>query len=62
MKKTGAWIIAAIILSFANASAEDGYRLWLRYDLIADRDLRDTYRDWIRSWIVSSRSPSADTE
>ena len=58
MKKTSAWIIAAFILSFANVHAEDGYRLWLRYDLIADSNVRDTYRDLIRGWIVSSQSPT----
>jgi alpha-glucuronidase len=37
--------------------AEDGYRLWLRYDLINDIKLLDEYNKTISSWIVQGETP-----
>jgi alpha-glucuronidase len=38
------------------ASAEDGYRLWLRYDLIDDESLRDNYAASLRQVIFETPS------
>ena len=32
-----------VALGATLARAEDGYRLWLRYDLVADTSLRESY-------------------
>jgi len=40
------------------ARAEDGYRLWLRYDLISDNQVLNTYRQSIKGWIVDGQSPT----
>lgn len=38
--------------------AEDGYRLWLRYDLIANSQLLQTYRQQIKGLLFESDSPT----
>jgi alpha-glucuronidase len=40
------------------AKAEDGYRLWLRYDLIADDILRDRYQAKLRQIALDPTSPT----
>ncbi len=40
--------------------AEDGYRLWLRYDPVDDPALLATYRQQIHSFYVSGKSPTID--
>ena len=47
---------AASLVLFAAARAEDGYRLWLRYDLIADESQRHAYADALTE-IVAPDSP-----
>jgi alpha-glucuronidase len=37
--------------------AEDGYRLWLRYDKIADKTLLDLYNNSISGWEMDCNSP-----
>ena len=38
--------------------AEDGYRLWLRYDKISDLQLLNEYRSSIKGWIIEGNSPT----
>ena len=38
--------------------AEDGYRLWLRYDLVANTKKLDAYRHTVTSWMVAGESPT----
>ena len=47
-------LIALAALCGGRATAEDGYRLWLRYDLIGDRALRSGYSAAARNVILSA--------
>ncbi len=56
--------LAAIFLLFfalncgrAVLLAENGYRLWLRYDRIDDQSVLNSYRKCITGWIVEGDSP-----
>lgn len=44
----------------APARAEDGYRLWLRYEPVSDAGMRDAYRAALRSLLISGSSPTLD--
>jgi alpha-glucuronidase len=39
-------------------SAEDGYRLWLRYDKISDSQLLIVYKSSVTGWLVEGNSPT----
>ncbi|WP_416306433.1 alpha-glucuronidase family glycosyl hydrolase [Neptunicella sp. SCSIO 80796] len=41
-------------------SGEDGYRLWLKYDLIQDQSLRQQYRQQLQSFFIASDSATVD--
>ena len=45
----GLILIAVVALTAATLRGEDGYRLWLRYDPIADETLRRAYADKLRT-------------
>ncbi|MDF9799501.1 alpha-glucuronidase [Catalinimonas alkaloidigena] len=49
-----------LIFSFVTNSiqAEDGYRLWLRYDQVKDAQQLNTYREAIGGWLVEGESPT----
>jgi alpha-glucuronidase len=48
-----AWLLACLLSCLAaSASAEDGYRLWLRYDPIADPALVQAYRAGISEIVI----------
>ncbi|MEX0770701.1 MAG: hypothetical protein WD035_08210 [Balneolaceae bacterium] len=38
-------------------NAEDGYRLWLRYDLIQDQEKLDVYRNQLKQVVLKGNSP-----
>jgi len=40
----------------AELRAEDGYRLWLRYDLIDEASLLKEYREQIQGWMIQGES------
>ena len=40
----------------AEIQAEDGYRLWLRYDLIQEASLLEEYREQIQGWMILGES------
>jgi alpha-glucuronidase len=42
------------------AIAEDGYRLWLRYDRVKDEARLSTYRGLIKGWMIDGSSPTLD--
>jgi alpha-glucuronidase len=46
-----------LLFSILNLNAEDGYRLWLRYDKINDQALLDRYNEVISGWMVEGNSP-----
>lgn len=49
--------ILILIFSTELLSADDGYRLWLRYDKISDAGLLDQYNKTISGWIIEGESP-----
>ncbi len=51
-------IFIVFFLSSVNANAEDGYRLWLRYDLIQNTHLLNEYRLNIREVLIDANSPT----
>ena len=58
-KRRVQFIFLLLFLVCTSAFAEDGYRLWLRYDKVDDPVLLETYRQAISSLYVPGRS---DTE
>jgi alpha-glucuronidase len=50
-------IISVIFCLSGETKAEDGYRLWLRYDRIAEPELLDQYTSIITGWIIEGNSP-----
>ena len=56
-------ILLAVLPLFAyenTAYADDGYRLWLKYDLISDRQKVDEYKQSIKAWMVEGNSPTIE--
>ena len=55
-------LITALIISFfincTNLHSEDGYRLWLRYDMVANKSLLKLYSTQIKYLIVDNNSPT----
>lgn len=49
-----------LFLNGPASSAEDGYRLWLRYEKIKDVELRENYINALRSVCVAGSSPAID--
>jgi alpha-glucuronidase len=60
-KASGSLFCAIVLLLFAAmvASAEDGYRLWLRYDRLPSPML-ETYRSRLTALVVPGQSPTFD--
>lgn len=52
--------VAAMLYLIQPLRAEDGYRLWLRYDQISDKQKLDDYRRQLRGWMVDVVSPTGD--
>lgn len=57
MKKIAlfSFLILAVVLL---VKAEDGYRLWLRYDRIANSQKLAQYNQFIKGWVVEGDSPT----
>jgi alpha-glucuronidase len=51
------FVALAFILIFRSLAAEDGYRLWLRYDKISDPAILDSYRKQVTGLIVEGNTP-----
>jgi alpha-glucuronidase len=59
MKKSRLILILFSLFSFPTIlNAEDGYRLWLRYDKISDNQLLIEYRNSITGYLIEGRSPT----
>ncbi len=56
LKGRGNLFILLLFLICSVARAEDGYRLWLRYDKVDDPALLETYRQTISSLYIPGRS------
>jgi len=52
--------VTILVLSFAISEvfAEDGYRLWLRYDLITNQEILKEYKTAIQSLYIEKQSPT----
>ena len=50
-------LILIFILSAKLLSADDGYRLWLRYDVVSDKAVLDQYNKSVSGWIIEGESP-----
>lgn len=50
-----------LFLFIQNTSADDGYRLWLRFDEISDTRIRDTYRKNLQQVVLEGESPVLKT-
>jgi alpha-glucuronidase len=49
---------AIILLGCSELKAEDGYRLWLRYDLVSDPQILNQYNKSITGLIIEGESPT----
>jgi len=59
MKKSQLILILFSIFPFyGRLNAEDGSRLWLRYDKISDSQLLIEYKSSIKGWIIEGHSPT----
>jgi alpha-glucuronidase len=58
LKKILIILIAGLSLPQFELRGEDGYRLWLRYELIADNQKLAAYRKTVQTWHVSGTSPT----
>jgi alpha-glucuronidase len=50
-------LVLIFILSAKLLSADDGYRLWLRYDVVSDKAVLDQYNKSVSGWIIEGESP-----
>src|SRR5208337_2917093 len=62
MKKILSFFVLFIFLIVCNCSAcaDDGYRLWLKYDLISNPPKLKEYRESIKAWMIEGNSPTID--
>lgn len=60
MKKTHCLLLLVLLTCLQQLSAEDGYRLWLRYDRITNTALLNEYRSQISSIYAEGHSPVLD--
>ncbi len=51
-------LLFAFPLFINNSFADDGYRLWLKYDLISNKKLISEYKQIIKGWIIEGDSPT----
>ncbi|QKJ33157.1 alpha-glucuronidase [Mucilaginibacter mali] len=53
-------LLLFILTGISAAHAEDGYRLWLRYDAISNKSLAQSYRSAISQLVFPARNPVLD--
>ncbi len=53
-------LFLTVVMPVLVASAEDGYRLWLRYDVVSDLALRNAYLKHISGWVMEGSSPTLE--
>lgn len=59
MKKfTFTFILLSTLLAGANLCADDGYRLWLKYDVITSPQKLQAYKKEIKGWMIIGNSPT----
>lgn len=52
------FISLLFVSGFCNLIAEDGYRLWLRYDKLSDIKMLSQYNKSITGWLIEGKSPT----
>ncbi len=52
------FILSSVLFTTGAANAEDGYRLWLRYDQISEEDVLERYRALFDEVVVEGDSPT----
>ncbi|MBK5280231.1 MAG: alpha-glucuronidase, partial [Bacteroidia bacterium] len=57
MKNIALFLVVLFSANF-KAKAEDGYRLWLRYDLVSDQTKLSAYKKSITGWMIEGESPT----
>ncbi len=61
--KSSLLVFAAFLCLSANnnaAYADDGYRLWLKYDLVSNRQKLNEYKHSIKAWMAEETSPTLE--
>lgn len=58
MVKKASFLVIILTIGCINLLAESGYRLWLRYDLVKNKELLNLYRNNIKSLIAGGNSPT----
>ena len=60
MKKSLLYLLVLLLFSSASTHvlAEDGYRLWLRYEQVQDAQTLHTYRQAIQELVIQGNSPT----
>ncbi len=57
MKKSVVVIFLFLSILF-EIKAEDGYRLWIRYDLISDQKKLTLHHELTKGWVIEGESPT----
>ena len=59
MKKIQLLFVLPLLVSInVSIKADDGYRLWLKYDLISNQEKLNEYRESIRTWVIEGNTPT----
>ncbi len=58
MKKKLCSLSVLFFLCICQLQAEDGYRLWLRYDKISDKNLLSAYKTQLSGLLIEGKSPT----
>ena len=58
LRRTSLVFLACLVYAGASLRAEDGYRLWLRYDLVSDPERLAEYRAAITELVIEGDSPT----
>src|SRR5690606_40733803 len=53
-------LIALMVFMAGSIRAEDGYRLWLRYDQIGDAAKLKQYREYVKGYWLTHSSPTME--
>ena len=57
MKKSFLIFILTLIITISNTKADNGYRLWLKYDLISNQQKLNEYKQLIKAIEIEGESP-----
>ena len=59
MKKMQLLFILSFLLSInVSLKADDGYRLWLKYDLISNQQKLNEYKELVKALMIEGESPN----